>query len=1598
MAVEYDFALVDVLQGVTYDMGFEETAARRMVGLAKLQYERDVQKGEVLVSDNQFFGRLVNMVRQTAEEKGVEIIPLSQPKSNEKKIFRSVTEFYMKNMLEEHQELELPEQHMVELYTTSWPLIVDLDRMQLDLENKLKDLYREYGEDAWVNPELTVVPEHPGRFSFEPVHVDELAGYTIRETADNIVNEVISNYGVPGLGFMEKNPEDREDNIEIEKHIVNVADMHRAIYDDFAQGLGGFKEYQERFPDKNVYELSVEAVNERCREFILEDSATYLQGKPLVIVDRKQFREDLQKTISEQGFDVSVNAEGAVVLPASYLPEYKAVYDELKERSYELMDKSSDMAGSMVKGLSLHNDMSNDYIAVDVNGGRYEVPLADNTVSIYKLKEYKGHFMRGEKVPVDKLSELISEDALYRVVYASDMSDSRLSSMAAEIVDKVYEDNKGIIDKPSEYVAFRIVNEQAGRLSTDKKSGKVIAGVDNVSVLDVEAVDRAVNEIVMKSVQNKMFFDSAEPIVMGGREFGSVSDFAYKYHEYQNDEGEYINEGVGLKEMIAKTSQDIVSTLKNERISELGHEPVFIGRVDESYKDMLDIDLTSVYANAEKLVDECIADPLKFKNVEINVGGWKEVTAAKEAELSSGELSYTVSISPDFMLADHRQLVVNDIVNQYLDKYIRDYGYQANVNELDDLIPQTEGHIMFSEGWKDDIASRVGYEYDTIEGIDVLASITFPDGITYKRNLEVFPQNFGFNPDFVEAVRDEKQPGGYRLRARAVEEQRVYPLISTYEIPLSQMGLRYDAIKVIDKDLHIVRDEFGRMDVDKTNEVRKSLGLDLYGEDFSKSANGSRSDSYEKYRNDYIYEVNQVLEEQLLRDYEDNQFNVSADTRDRNAGGKEYAGGVLDLVNVDDMIPAENAYTRSVIFMDYQQMKDEGVKILGSNMGVQLRNAGDEISFSRKNDKDKALLLAAILKERINDFSSDGVLLGNALKYTDSVHGALGSFYSSISDEAFKVSSLNSCVYSRDAVVDAMLGQQLRLMAVRFNMIEHGSVPEQVNAVSDKVIAKTESMKYFVNFNTEEMLQIVALQAEKYNGCVKGSNIMTAFDDYKSASKEEVYGIIKRLEAGELFAEHKLRFSMDDLKKQYDTGDISLTKTEAYKLFKGAGIMAALKQYLPEEKLNGISNLNDAYNVSKKVFAEVRSAADDRNLNDTLELNSPVVMSLEEKKFFEERGLNIASDLAGLNESQYAKRVIADELSDEVKISPAVKHTLKFVYPAKELAHMSKYDALKNYDDICIKRELQLNAEVSKELRDYAAIHGVKVGKGYSNRDYEKDSKKFPARKETLDIIKMYCLEDSLKVNSKGFVSEANAQKVITDYTNKVFVRNMGAVTASQKKFFKRFGMEDVLKDNPDMSYVEAKGLIVDKLKAVGALDNDSAARISGYTDIPVLNYESLYNVKPSENGYAEVMKSTKAICQDDEMLRRQYMIDSSESLKVTDRVSKLVYKSCKDYQKETAKSCSVANQDKLIAYIADKLLESGLVSYDIKTGKVLDAEAQNKSFSETISRVLPKCFGEEGLRKCEKIVSKVRNSVEKTTRAARSECSRGSSGPALEM
>lgn len=1601
MAVNYDFTLVDTSQGITSEMGFEEVAAKRMVGLAEQQYEKELKSGNVVVSNNQFYGRLVNMVRQTAEEKGVEIIPLSQPKSNEKKIFRSVTEYYMKNMLKEHEGKPLPVQHMVELYTTSWPLIVDLDRMQADLEKKLKDLYREHGESAWENPELTIVPEHPGRYSFEAVHVDEFAGYTIRETADNIVNEVITNYGIAGIGFMEKNPEDREDNIELEKHVVNVADMHRAIYDDFVHDLGGVQEYKERFPEKSLYELSVEAVKERCREFVLEDSATFLKGNPLIIVDRKQLRENLQDTIDKQGFDAFIDVDGIKVVPATYLPEYNKVYNELKDRSFELVNKSSDMAGSMVKGLSLHNEMSNDYVSIDLNGGHYEVPLNDNTVSIYKLKNNNGHLIRGEKVPVDRLSELVKEDALYRVVYASDMSNERIASMAAKIVDEVYKDNRGIIDKPSEYVAFRLVNEQDAKLSANKKSGKVIAGIDTVSILDVEAIDKAVTEVVMKSVNNKMFFDSAEPIVMGGREFGSVSEFAYKFHEYQNDEGEYVNEGVGLKEMIAKTSFDIVNTLKQERVSELGHEPVCIGHIDESYKDNLNIDLTPVYANAERIVDECIADPKRFKNVEKDVNGWSVTTAAKEAELSSGELSYTVSISPDYMFNGHRQLVVNDIVNQYLDKYIIDFGYQACVNELDDLIPSTEGHIMFTDGWKDEVAALADYQYDAIDGIEVLASVTFPDGVTYKRNLEAFPENFGFNPDFIEAVRDENQPSGFKLRARATEEERAYPLITTYEVPLSEIGLRYEAIKIMDKNLHIERDEYGRIDVVKTNELRKSLGLELYVDGEKKSLNNSSFNSYEKYRNDYIDEVNQVLEEQLLREFEDNQFNVSADVRDRNAGGKEYAGGVLDLVNVDDFVPVENFYTRKVVFMGYEQMKDEGLEILGKNMGNQsrhLRNPGDEISFAPLNDKDKAPLLAAILKERIENFNDDKVVLGHVLKYTDSVYDSLGSFYKNISDGAFKFSSLNNCVYSRDAVVDAMLGQQLRLMAVRFDMIEHGSSVEQVNEIPDKVIAKTYSMKYFCNFTTEEMLQIVALQAERNNTCIKGSVIMSAFDDFKTASKDDLGRIIKHFENDEGFKEHRFRLSLDDLKNQYANGNISLTKVEASKLLKGAGIILTLKNYVPSKELKEIKNLDDAYKVSKKVFADVRTFANDNALNDTLDMASPIVMSLKDREFFADHGLTIASDLGGLNEFQYAKKVISMERDKDVKLSPSVKHAMKFVYPARELSHMTKYDTLKKYDEICVKRELHLNQEASKDLKDYVRSHGITINNSYTNRDYEKDSKKLPVRKETMDIIKMYCLESSLKVNSKGFVSEANAQKVINDYNNKVFARNMGPASSTQKKFFKRFDMEGKLTEKPDMSYVEAKALIVDKLKEVGALDKDSAARISGYVDIPVMNYDVLYNVKPDVKEYAEILKNAKAICQDDEILRRQYMIDSVDSLKVTDRVSKLIYKSCKDYQEEFNKICSVADQDKLIAYVADKLIDSDLISYDGKTGKILDTEKQDKSFAERISKVLPKCFGEEGLKKCEKIVSKVRGAVQKSVSSVRSEVSRDNSGPALEM
>ncbi len=1602
MADKIDYSAVDAKFGITPAMSFEETAAKRLYSLALNQYERDTSGKGNVVSDNQFYGRIINMVKATAAEKGIDIIPVSQPKSNEKRIFRSVTEYYVHNLMDSHKIFPEPVQHMVELYTSAYPLIVDIDKMQSDLEKKLTDMYVDRGAAMWDDPELTVVPEHPGRFSFAPVSVSDMAGFTIRQTADNIITEIVEGEKFPGITFMERDPDERAEKIQLS--YVNIPDMHRSIYNDFSRGEGGFVEYQAKYPGMNLYNLSVVALHDRMKEVVREDPNSFLQGDAVQIVDRVELRERIEHQIETEGFgDIMVPELNGVFNAAALMPEYQEVFDELKSRRNELSDLSFDIAGDVAKGISIHNELSNHFPSIEVHGVKYEIPLTDHSVSVYKLKQINGRIVLDEKIPVDKFAELAQSDVQYRVLYISDLNDERLSKIASDVVRNVYaEDKPFTVDRPAAYAAYRIVED--GIKKNTVKSDYFIAGFDGMSVIDAGKIDAQVTNIVNKAAAKGLLFESTEPVIVDGQDFGSVKDFAYKYHEYNNEVGEYINEGVGLKEMIAKTSNGIVAEIKAARLAENGIVPLVLGTVDEAYKDRLTFDLRPVYTQAQTMVAECAAAPDKFTNAKIENHGWVETRASKVGELSVGDLKYKVVMSPDILIPGREQLVINDVVNQFLDKYIEDYGYQENVNDLDDLLPEVNGHVMFSKGWQAEIADKVKYTYDTVENVRIVASIEFPDGTVFKRNLSRFPENAGFNPDFVDFVPDElgfAAEGAYVVRAKAVEEQRVYSLMYLYNIPIKDIGLQYNAVKVIDEHNGIVRDEDGVIDTAKSNERRKTMGLTPLKSSQTRSAGREESGSFEEYRDDYVREIDEVLEEQRLLDHEEEMFNFSSDLRDRNADGKEYAGGVGNNNYAEILVPPESKFVSGLPYMDIDEFEKDGMDAVHRVMRDQLKNSTDIVEFSSGSNKDQGPLLSHVLKKRFN-FTESGIRLSNALQFISRNPEALGDFYKSFADNSFGVESLNNTVYSRDAVVDAMLGQQLRFMAVRYLMMEQGASAEQVNSKPDKFVAKHPAMKYFTSMNTSKLIGIVNFEAMKFDGAVKGSGMFRSVEGVKPASYAQLRSIVEAMESGLVFTDHRNRFTAAELKQQMESGNVMLTMAEASTILAGKQVMQKLSAFVSRDELMKVHNLQEGLSEARKVFGEVKLVENGAELSQNMEFNKPLMMSLKDKLYFIEHGFNVANKPYGMNEYEYARNVIAEEKNSDTKVTPAMVHELKSVYSAKIVKNMSKYDVLQAYKSFKENKKTLLNRSVPRQFKDYVAKCGIEVSSGYTYLNFEKDCEKIPAMPQTVSRLRYYCIEGKVRKNTAGVITEAAANKALQTHSNKMFELNEGPVSPAQRKFFERFGMMPEGTDNLGklLNYSEAMNIIVDKLVDLKALSRDDADIILRSKNLALVDHKAIFNVKNDEKSLAKFSEQIKGICRDVKVLERQYCIDTSTYFRRGTLVNEALA-ACRDYQERNGKICSLAEPEKLTEFIAARLVTSSAFKVDLENNRVVyyDGKGNGAQFygskldnklAAVISEVLPKPFETDSVSRCAEIITPLREKAEiRTVERFKSEAAR---------
>ena len=224
-----DFTYEDVVGGVEKNMNLVETAARRVVAFVKVQHEHELD-GARVISSNQLYARLNNVVRDTIEEKGVVLAPepevrtISSPTNTFSNISSYVTAYYLTEMNSIRENLSDTEKNMMEVFTSAHPMELNLANLYDDVSRAVVKGYREQGMDYGTSgnvykpgffiPALRIASSDTASISVEdmkdakadkleytehskymhfyttPISIDDVAGFSAGNTAANICRAV----------------------------------------------------------------------------------------------------------------------------------------------------------------------------------------------------------------------------------------------------------------------------------------------------------------------------------------------------------------------------------------------------------------------------------------------------------------------------------------------------------------------------------------------------------------------------------------------------------------------------------------------------------------------------------------------------------------------------------------------------------------------------------------------------------------------------------------------------------------------------------------------------------------------------------------------------------------------------------------------------------------------------------------------------------------------------------------------------------------------------------------------------------------------------------------------------------------------------------------------------------------------------------------------------------------------------------------------------------------------------------------------------------------------------------------------------------------
>lgn len=1744
-----DFTQEDIIAGVTEDMNLVETAARRLAAFSRMQYERE-KGGSEKISSNQFYARLNNVVRQTIEERGVELVPddgvrlIDSPVNTFSNICSYVTAYYMIEMKDERQALPKEAQDSMELFTSAHPVQLNLDDMFDKMTKNLSKLYKQEGSDAFSNPDTFVTPdfyippldivnsngESERCCNFMHFYAPELPladmdNFALGPTVALIANETIKNIEdmeTPGFTFIyEKTMDaygreryDRVGDVTIKacsnKLVADMGKEHRRIYDELVNcvkayevadsetkskmrnNAGPYKfreDYFKKNPNGSLYELSLielqKVVDEksfgvRDNRFGNDDSRfdgikynqdfnVYYIEEPAQFIDVDAFRDNIRQQLQESGFnEVKLPQLGKTVNPGKFLPEYDSVRTEIVSRLSDIKGNAFECSCDLAKGVDIRNEIAAHMPEIVVNGETYRIPLEDTLVNVYKT-QYDAANKKNVAVSKVSVSEYIEHPEKYphaRVMFVSNVSPSKIDELTSRVLADVYspsnieEGKVALRDNPYDFVSGKVTYEN---LSPLYDSPRFIADEDALERvgIEVESLSSVREELVVdvaniqKEIYSKIIanetaedaFNDETRIVFNGVDFGTVKDMMIKYHEFkEKDRNYYYHEGSGYQETAAKMTKEVVRKLGKSEAKNDNLKPIIKGQVDEKYKEVRKINLMPVYDQIREVVRDCREHPEKYENASILArNNWSKPVPGKKAVVGVEGVDFEVNIPIEYEDPAKEELVVGKMLRAYGEKYVKEYGFQANWSEVWNQAPKFDNDLMFSDKWRKGVEGTVVMQ--TGVGRDangnatmIYTSIKMPSGKVFYPNMERFPENFGYNPAFF-----ARRRGGNEFVPIAVSPVQAYAVHEDKGVSYSQMGLRYELVAATDGINGFVRDADGVIDIQASNEFRKNMGvvrndqgkvdviasnklrrekgwtvfptlnnkplyditdidlvkyapLEMLNDDFKeevpvdgqiklKSEAQIRREAF--YREAHIAEeesqkmgtdfVN-LIDETFRAEQAERSERESSDIRDVN-NDKEYAGGARSDDDMYVYIPRETAEIREALFN--REIVDNKInpifkeatpypykEISGARVSLKSHFVKDSEGHYHVSPEDRASLLFSVIAERYPKVLDTMLVPDNPAqekkylqKQSIPVNAviavmqpgikAVGDFYSAFDDEAFTKKRMASgwIICNRDSLVDAALGEQLRIMAGRYYIMETTGVKaDTVNKMLDSKIASNEIMKYFNSLSTSEVLDVVASQAERLH-CyeIAGAQGIKELKGVKMASPSHVQAIADLMDKGQVFNNHMLRFNADELRQQVEGSKtskyaIKLTQSEAFRIIEGSLALRGISDKLSYDVVRSVKNIYAAVEL-KNNPSDKRW---DNKVMDVLKyrVDETAITSAQKaflKFYAHERDLNVLNQEA------------ADEVIKEVK----AKNAASVESNKKKLASVDQMKLIVN--------------------------GGIKINNfnSYTKAEFLEDLKRIPPTAETKAEISRRCLEGAYQEvveKNRGIpghavpISEYDCRRIVQNDKRNVVVQSNSLMTEKQQDFFKRFDMQYDHDKLPD--FHEAHVQIVNKLYEVGCVSIDDVAYLK-QDHIPTMNFDKLYSVKNDEKALAEIGKCVATACKDDRMLANQYAIDVAKPIAGIRNIKTMAIDELKLYQDSQGRICTL-NPVTVARSVADKLIASDFCYKDFPKGEGKNSpENLDKEFIRVLNTVLPVNPSSKGVP-VENIVKAAREAFEK--------------------